>query len=312
MKNYDFSNKFNLIKRVLLLSLIGSSLILSGCDLKVAESSSLPITTSTMETKPDSKTVGQDSSTNLSNHSSNTKTTSNSTKTQTSAKTTPVLTVSSGEDVRTILQQSADAMLDVESYYYTATSSSNFGEQNIESETDATIFPAKGDGRITSTQQGISSTTYLKNNRMYMLDPLSEKWVYMDMPKESEAKPVTIHERVNDYMTIIEKDNQYLITSTHPLDAFEFYSLTGIEIQQKETLDLMESQGQTMETLVEFVLDENFRYLNVSYEQVITTAGISTYTFSSFDYSNYNQAEEVIIPDEILKEAKAVDSQTGN
>jgi hypothetical protein len=74
----------------------------------------------------------------------------------------------------------------------------------------------------------------------------------------------------------------------------------------------MDSQGQTMETLVEFVLDENFRYVNVSYEQVITTGGISTYTFSSYDYSDYNQAEEVIIPDEILVEAQPVDSQSGN
>ena len=316
MRKYSLNKSFKLTKVILLFCLIGSFLFLSGCNLEVEESTSPQKTTSALETQSNSMPVGQNSSTATASHVTTPETTSSIPETQpvtqTPAVTTPVSTIFSGEDARTILQQSADAMLAVESYHYTAISSSNFGEQNLESETDATIFPAKGDGRITSTQGDISSTTYLKNNRMYMLDPISEQWVYMDMPKDSETEPVTIHKRVNDYMTVIEHDNQYLLTSNHPLSALEFYSLTGIELQQKDTLDVMDSQGQTMETLVEFVLDENFRYVNVSYEQVITTGGISTYTFSSYDYSDYNQAEEVIIPDEILVEAQPVDSQSGN
>ena len=329
--NYsNHENKFKKIKGFILYGLIGFSLILSGCNLQVSLQSSQGYESSAPKTQSDS--AEPETSTVASSQSTSPQTTPTTSSIQTettnpaetttpvettapaenstAAETTPIAALPSNEDVQSILQQSADAMLAVVSYNYVASSSSKLGEQTIESETQATMFPAKGDGHITTTQGDKSSTTYLKNNRMYMIDPLSEKWVYMDMPKDPEAKQVTIHERVNDYMTLKKQDNQYLLTSEYPLNALEFYSLTGIELQQKETIDNMDAQGQTMETLVELLLDENFRYVNVTYDQVLTTGGIKTYTFSSYDYSNYNQAEEIIIPDNILEQATSVEAQT--
>ncbi len=293
--------KSNLLNRKSMMGslMISAALIFSGCQLRVADSTSTPISST-------------DSAVTTSAAASAPTAPDTAAPPQTSPATTPapqtqaappVSTIATGEDVQTVLQRSANAMLTVESYDYTSTNVANFGGEDVESATAATIFPGNGDGRITTTQGEVRDTTYLKNNRMYMMDPLTEKWVYMDLADESEAEAIVIHDRVNEYMTVTEINGEYVLTSDHPLDALQFYSLTGIEVKQKETLDQMASQGQTMETMVEFILDDQFRYRKVTYEQVTTTAGVSTHNVSSYTYSNYNEAEEIIIPQEILEGA---------
>lgn len=203
---------------------------------------------------------------------------------------------------RFILQKSADAMMRVHSYDYTSSSVAEFGDTEVVTTTKATIHPLLGNGKIMTKQADILDTTYLLNHRMYMEDPSTGSWVYLDMPVD-KTSTIRIHARVNDYIDVTRSGDDIILVSTHPLSALEFYSLTGIEIKEKDTLAQMEAQGQTMETMVEFILDQEYRYKKVSYEQVTTTAGVSTHTVTTYDYSNYNSAPEIELPDKIHKEA---------
>lgn len=212
------------------------------------------------------------------------------------------------ETPRSVLQRSADAMLSVQSYDYTSESMTNFGESEASSQTEATVFPQQGDGRILTRQSGSETVSYLKNNRMYMLDPLKNAWVYVDMKNPAAQPAGEIHPRVNEYMALEKtKDGGYVLSSERPLSALEFYSLTGLEVQEAETLKQMEAQGQTMETMAVLVLDSAFRYKEVSYEQVTESGGLSTHTVLTYLYSNYDAAEEIVVPEDILQQAVPLD-----
>lgn len=211
-------------------------------------------------------------------------------------------------DVRSVLNQSADAMLKVESYEYVATDLSKLGGSEVSSTTTATVFPILGDGWIQTTQNGVINSTYLKNNRMYMVDPRNQSWVFVDMPKSSTNASSTINPKVKDYMTLTKTDKGYLIRSIRPLSALEFYMLSGIEGKEMQNLADMVNQGVSLDTVVEMELDQDFRYKKVTYDQVTTTGGVSTQNFQVYEYSNYNTAAPVVIPEEILTSALPLDT----
>lgn len=212
------------------------------------------------------------------------------------------------QDVRSVLNQSANAMLKVQSYEYVSTDISKFGSSEVTSATTAKVFPIQGDGWIQTTQTGAVNTTYLKNNRMYMVDPRNQSWVFVEMPKSSGTTSVTINPKVNDYMTIRRTDTGYVINSIRPLSALEFYMLSGIEGKEMQNLADMVTQGIALDTVVEIELDQDFRYKKVIYDQVTTTGGVSTQNFQTYEYSNYDTATPVVIPDDILNSAVPLDT----
>lgn len=262
------------------------ALFLTGCQLQVA-STSAPVTTPPAATLPIASTP-----------------LSVATNTQTPASV-PVT------DVRTILERSANAMVAISSYEYRAVATTNYGGEDETTSTTAVIFPRQGDGRIETTQGGSVGTTWLKDHRMYMIDPESKQWVYLQLDPPEE-RPVVIHQRVSELMTLSRDGQDLVLTSVRPLNALEFYSLTGIEEQEQATLETMASLGQTMETMVTFILDEAYRYKTVLYEQVVTTSGVSTFTASSYEYSAYDQAPPVEVPREILSGAIPLDPSAGD
>lgn len=213
-------------------------------------------------------------------------------------------------DIRWVLERSANAMLAVSSFEYSAVATSNYGGEDEITKTRAVLFPKQGDGRIETTQGSSTGTTYLKDHRMYMVDPESGQWVYLQMDPPDET-PVVIHQRVNELMTMTREGRNLILTSVRPLNALEFYSLTGIEVQEQATLEAMAKLGQTMETMVTYILDEAYRYQTVVYEQVVTTAGASTFTASSYEYSAYDQALPISVPRDILAEAVPLDPPAG-
>lgn len=224
--------------------------------------------------------------------------------------TTPSASIPSAETgtARFVLQQSAEAMMRAQSYEYTMESMTNFGDSEVTSQTQATVFPHEGDGMSRTRQEEDETVTYLKQNRMYLKEPASGDWVYVDMPQPAAPTPVTIHPRVNEYMTLEKTpDGGYVLSSERPLSALEFYSLTGMEVKEAQTLKDMEAQGQTMETMAVIVLDGAFRYQEVSYEQVTESGGLSTHTILSYTYSNYDAAQKVVVPTEILQTAVPLD-----
>lgn len=206
------------------------------------------------------------------------------------------------EQPQYILAQSANAMLTADSYEYTQTSVSDFGESQITYVTEAVMFPVKGDGMITREEAGFRNTTYLKDNIMYREDTSTGDWVYLPMEPQDDS-PVEIHERVNGYMEAMKTDDGYVVSSTRPLDLLEFYSVTGIEEKEQETIQILEEQGVSLETMVEIWLDEEYRFIKVIYDQVTTSAGVSTGTLDEYEYSNYGSAPEVTVPQEVLDEA---------
>ena len=257
--------------KIMTVLLLGASLALGSCSLKVAD------------TKPGAASA--------------------------TIPVTAVSTVPDEETARYILNQSANAMLKVESYDYTSTSVSRFGNSEVTSTTKATVFPIKGDGWIETTQNEKTNTTYLKANVMYMLDPRSQEWVYVDMPNSSGSAEIIINAKVNDYITLSKNDSGYILKSTRPLSALEFYRLTGIEQKEMKNLADMVDQGTTLETVVEMELDSEYRYRKVTYDQVTTTAGVSTSNVLQYEYTNYNSAKPIEIPAEILEKAVKLQTQ---
>lgn len=208
------------------------------------------------------------------------------------------------ETARTVLERSAKAMAEAKSYDYTLENMTNLGGSEALTQTKATVFPFRGDGMTRTTQAGAETVSYLKNNRMYFMDPAAKIWVYVDLPPASPEANMKIHPRVDDYMKLEKKkDGGYVLSSKRPLSALEFYSLTGLEIREAQALKDMEAQGQTLETMAVLVLDDKFRYREVSYEQVIESGAMSTHSILNYTYSNYDQAAEITVPSEILENA---------
>lgn len=201
-----------------------------------------------------------------------------------------------------ILAQSANAMLETPSYEYTKTSVSNFADTQITSITEAVIFPLKGDGMITKEEAGFRNTTYMKDNMMYREDSATGSWIYLPMTPPEDT-PVKIHERVNDFMEVLPTEEGYVLNSTRPLDLLEFYSLTGIEEKEQYTIKILKDQGVIIETMVEIWLDKEYRFVTVIHDQVTTSQDVSTGELDEYEYRNYDQAPEVVIPDEVLTEA---------
>lgn len=276
-----------------LIYLILTAVLLTGCGLTVAEpkedTSGLAIVQSTApETIPVPMT--------------------DSVPAVTLPDTKPALEGSSGETMiplqepQYVLHQSANAMIQADSYEYTQTSVSHFGENQISYVTEAVMFPLKGDGMITREESGFQSITYLKNHIMYREDTATGKWVYIPMAPP-DVSPVEVHERVNDYMEVQRTEEGYLLSSNRPLTLLEFYSITGIEESEKETIQALEEQGVSLETMVQIRLDEEYRFMTVVYDQVTTSGGVTSGTLDEYEYRNYGSAPEVVVPPEILDEA---------
>lgn len=210
------------------------------------------------------------------------------------------------EQPQHILAQSANAMLQADSYEYTQTSVSDFGETKITSVTEAVMFPVRGDGMITSEEAGYRNTTYLKDNIMYREDTATGQWVFLPVEAPDDG-PVRIHERVNGYLEALKTEEGYVISSIRPLDLMEFYSITGIEEKEQETIRILQEQGVTLETMVEIWLDEEYRFQKVIYDQVTTAAGISTGTLDEYEYHSYGTAPEVTVPQDVLDQAVEYD-----
>lgn len=209
-----------------------------------------------------------------------------------------------------ILTSSANAMLKLDSYEYTLKTVSNFGDSEIISNSAAVMFPAAGDAMTTNEEAGFSNTTYLKNNIMYMQDPGTGNWVFLSMPPE-DRNAITIDAAVNSYMEAQETEDGYVVSSLRPLNTLEFYTITGTAEKEMNNIQAMADQGVTMETMAELWLDKDFRYIKVIYDQVTTSSGVSTGTTYEYQYSKYNGAEPVVVPEEILTKAKEFDP-TGN
>lgn len=220
---------------------------------------------------------------------------------------TAALTVPDAHSVREILEESANAMLKVQSYNYVSTNVSKFGTSEVTSTTKATVHPILGDGWIETAQGGTVNTTYLKNNTMYMVDPGTQSWVFVDMPKSAGNNKITINAKVNEYMTLEKIDSGYRLQSIRPLSALEFYMLSGIEGKEMQNLADMVNQGIVLNTVVELELDPEFRYRKVIYDQVTTAGGVSTQSYQEYTYSNYDKADPVVVPPAIMANALKFD-----
>lgn len=226
--------------------------------------------------------------------------------TENSIETTPITTAATVPDevsASYVLNQSANAMLKVQSYEYISTTVSKFGTSEVTSTTKATIFPIQGDGWNETIQNNTKNTTYLKANVMYMVDPRTQSWVFVEMPKSTGFTQITVNPKVNDYMTLQKTDSGYLLKSIRPLSALEFYMLSGIEGKEMQNLADMVDQGIALDTVVEIELDAEYRYKQVIYDQVTTTGGVSTQSYLKYEYSNYNSADPIVVPEDILKSA---------
>ncbi|GEM_PF-3864071 len=219
----------------------------------------------------------------------------------------------SDEEALKVLETSAVSLNKLESYDMDMLTAMKILEEDIVTNTKYTVFPKLHESQITVSINGQEVSTYLKDGKIYQMNPQTMEWQFMDIGKGNPPQEsVKVDPSVLEF-TKVEKlqDGGYVIKITDMMPLEDAMNAFPSENQQSDMTNLKNIMGEDMDMKVRIlaVTDKNMVYKSVFYEYdtYMNDENNSVFkTFVQYAYSNINNAAPVVIPEDVLKNAKEI------
>lgn len=173
-------------------------------------------------------------------------------------------------------------------------------------ENNSAVINNRSDSEILSQD----STVYIKGDRIYIYNPLVNKWVYT-VENDTEAylnKGLTLKDESAGDLLILEEDSSnYIILSKEPIKYTDFVDLFNYNtsfLYQGQMID----EEILNNSLVEFTykLDKDFYPVEIYTKLSFEISDEKFDTIVKMNFSSYNEQNEIMLPSEVKEASEGV------
>lgn len=214
------------------------------------------------------------------------------------------------EEALKVINDSYDTLSKVDSYDLSMTTVTKVLNQEIVTIMEGQIHPKKKEAVMYVTYEGLQSSTYLKDGKVYQVNPDSGQWEYFESNDNKEnqgAKPELTVEVLNYITTKKLDDGGYVIETNKPYKADEFFKVFPASYESDSVNQFRQNLGSdaNIDVKLMIILDKELRYRNVFYEFETKVNESTIKTYIQYVYGNFNQGKEIILPEEVKNAKKS-------